>query len=67
MSYGAYFPDLFRRAAFFVDRLLKGAQPAQLPVEQPTKVELVVNLKAARALRLTMPPSIAVRADRVID
>jgi len=67
MSYGVYFPDLYRRAATHVDKILKGAKPADLPVEQPTKVEFVINSRTAKALGVTIPPSFLLRVDQVIE
>ena len=66
MHYGANIPDLYRRAATYVDKILKGAKPSDLPIEQPTKFDFVVSIKAANQITLTIPPHVLARADRVL-
>ena len=67
MSYGANLPDLYRRAGDFVDKILKGAKPGDIPIEQPIKFDLIVNLTAAKAIGVTIPPALLSRADEVIE
>jgi ABC-type uncharacterized transport system substrate-binding protein len=67
MSYGPSFPDLFRRAADYVDKILRGAKPGEIPVEQPTKFDLAINLTTAKALGLTIPESFLLRADEIVE
>jgi putative ABC transport system substrate-binding protein len=67
LAYGANYAELFRRGADYTDRILKGAKPDELPVEQPTKFELVINLRTARSLGLEVPPTVLLRADQVIE
>ena len=67
LAYGSNFEELHRRAAVYVDRILKGAKPADLPVERPTRFELIINVKTAKALGITIPPALAARADRLVQ
>ena len=67
MSYGPHYPDLYRQAAIHVDKILKGAKPGDLPVEQPTRFELTINNRAAKAIGLTIPPLLVLRADQIVE
>jgi putative ABC transport system substrate-binding protein len=67
MSYNPKVPELFRRAATYVDKILRGTKPGDLPIEQPTELEILINLKAAKAIGLTIPPSLLARADQIIE
>jgi len=67
ISYGVDYRDMYRRAATYVDRILRGAKPAELPVQQPTRLELIINIKAAKALDLNIPPTLLALADEVIE
>ena len=67
MAYGPSIPDMYRRAGLYIDKILRGARPGELPIEQPTKIELIVNLKTAKTLGLTITPSVLLRADQVIE
>ena len=67
MSYGTNYEAVFRHAAIYVDKILKGTKPAELPIQQPTKFELVINMNTAKALGLTIPPSLLLRADQVVE
>ena len=67
MSYGANYPDLFRRSAEYVDKILRGAKPGDIPVQQPTKFDFIINLTTAKALGLELPPTMLARADEVIE
>lgn len=67
MSYGTNLPEMVRRAAWYADRILRGAKPGDLPMEQPTKFDFVINMRTAKALGLTIPPSLLARADQIIE